>query len=439
MGKFFGTDGIRGVANKKLTSELALSVGRACAIVFGKGSKVFIGRDTRISGSMLEQAFVSGATSMGMNVIVGGVLPTPAVALMTRTLKCDIGVVISASHNGINDNGIKIFSSEGFKLSDELEAKIEELMEQKFDDLPIGTGIGTVQYDFEAGDIYIKHILDSVKTDLSGLKIAIDCACGASYALAGKLFKKAGADVVVINNECDGSRINVSCGSTNLSKVSDLTVKENCNFGVAYDGDADRVLFVDENGTPVDGDQIMGMIALDLKSRNELNNNILVSTVMSNMGFELAMKEKDVEFLRTAVGDRYVSLEMRKRNASIGGEQSGHIILSKYNTTGDGMLTSAVVASILKRACKKLSEMSKIFTSIPQILINVKVEDKEAWKKSKEVTDLIDHYSKQLEGRGRILIRPSGTEQLVRVMVEGNKDEETKEIAGKIASKIEAL
>ena len=314
MGKFFGTDGIRGVANKKLTSELALSVGRACAVVFGAGSKVFIGRDTRISGSMLEQAFVSGATSMGMNVIVGGVLPTPAVSLMTRILKCDIGVVISASHNGINDNGIKIFSSEGFKLSDELELKIENLIEQKFDDLPIGTGIGTVKYDFEAGDIYIKHILDSVNLDLSGLKIAIDCAYGASYALAGKLFEKAGAEVVVINNECDGSKINVSCGSTNLSKVSELTVKEKCNFGVAYDGDADRVLFVDETGSPVDGDQIMGMIALDLKSRNELNNNILVSTVMSNMGFELAMKEKGVEFLRTPVGDRYVSLEMRKRN-----------------------------------------------------------------------------------------------------------------------------
>ena len=439
MGKFFGTDGIRGVANKKLTSELALSVGRACAVVFGAGSKVFIGRDTRISGSMLEQAFVSGATSMGMNVIVGGVLPTPAVSLMTRILKCDIGVVISASHNGINDNGIKIFSSEGFKLSDELELKIENLIEQKFDDLPIGTGIGTVKYDFEAGDIYIKHILDSVNLDLSGLKIAIDCAYGASYALAGKLFEKAGAEVVVINNECDGSKINVSCGSTNLSKVSELTVKEKCNFGVAYDGDADRVLFVDETGSPVDGDQIMGMIALDLKSRNELNNNILVSTVMSNMGFELAMKEKGVEFLRTPVGDRYVSLEMRKRNASIGGEQSGHIILSKYNTTGDGMLTSAVVASIIKRSSRPLSEMSEIFKSIPQVLINVKVEDKEAWKKSEEVMSLIDFYSKQLEGRGRILIRPSGTEQLVRVMVEGNKDEETKEIANKIASKIEAL
>ncbi len=435
--RFFGTDGIRGVANRKLTCELALAAGRACAEVFENEKSLLIARDTRISGQMLECAFVAGAASMGMNSIIAGVIPTPAAALLTRLKKCGLGVMISASHNGINDNGIKIFSGEGFKLSDETELLIEKAMSGKFENLPIGEGIGTFEYYNEAGQIYIDYIKNSVNADLTGMKIALDCAFGAAYRCAGELFRSMGAEVLEINNECDGSRINVACGSTDMSSLSELVRREKCDMGAAYDGDADRVLFVDENGDRIDGDQIMGLIALNLKRKGRLSGNVVVSTVMSNMGFERTMKSHGIDFVRTAVGDRFVIEQIRRRGASIGGEQSGHIILSDFNTTGDGMLVSAVTAAILKASGEKFSRISSVFKPYPQVLLNVKVSSAKGWDSDPDIAAEIQTQEKKLSDRGRILVRPSGTEPLIRVMVESEMEKETLASAKAIAEIIE--
>lgn len=436
MGRFFGTDGIRGAANSKLTCELALSVGRAVASVFGSDSRLFIGRDTRISGQMIRNALLAGASSMGMASVDGGIIPTPAAALLTREKKCDIGIVISASHNGIEDNGIKIFSGDGFKLPDDVENRIEEAMERDFDNLPVGEGIGLTEECPDAGNIYINHIADSAGADLKGMRIALDCANGAAAKLAPVLFERLGAEVFVINNEHDGSKINVKCGSTDMTELSKVVIGNKCDMGAAYDGDADRALFVDEKGNKVDGDQIMGLIALDLKSKGRLTGNAVISTVMSNMGFELAMKRQGIDFVRTKVGDRYVVEKLREKGAAIGGEQSGHIILSEHNTTGDGMLTSAVVASILKASGRRLSEITDIFVPMPQLLVNVKVKSKDGWDSDEDIKAVVEKHGALLEGRGRILVRPSGTEQLIRVMAEGDSDEDIRKACDEIASVI---
>lgn len=436
MRRYFGTDGIRGVANRKLTCELALSVGRACASVFGRSARLFIGRDTRISGQMLANALMAGAASMGMGSVDGGVLPTPAVSLLTRHCGCEIGVVISASHNGIEDNGIKIFSKDGFKLPDAVEDRIEEMMDSPFDDLPTGTGIGMTTVCSDAGEIYVNRTAECVGADLKGMRIALDCANGAAAKLAPELFRRMGAEVSAINDERDGSRINVRCGSTNMTALSALVVEKGCDMGAAFDGDADRVLFVDSSGRRVDGDQIMGLIALDLKSKGRLAGNVVVSTVMSNMGFELAMKDKGIDLVRTKVGDRYVVEKLRELGASIGGEQSGHVILSEWNTTGDGMLTAAAVASIVRASGRGLGEIADLFEPMPQILVNVRVASKDGWESDPEISAAIAGHSAALEGRGRVLVRPSGTEPLIRVMVEGESGDEIRAAAEDIASVI---
>ncbi|CAM3014000.1 phosphoglucosamine mutase [Hathewaya histolytica] len=444
MSRIFGTDGVRGIANTELTSELAFKLGKAGAYVLTEGAhkpKVVVGMDTRISGDMLESALVSGLLSVGAEAICLGVVPTPAVAYLTRKYNADAGVVISASHNPVEYNGIKFFNSQGYKLKDELEDKIQELIENNFEGVPQPTGenLGRKKMVANAIEDYVEFAKSTINCDLKGLKIALDCANGASYITSLKAFKGLGAEVLVINNNPDGANINKACGSTHPEQLMSFVKDNNCDFGLAFDGDADRCLAVDEKGNLVNGDFLMAICAKDLKEQGKLKKDTLVVTVMSNMGLDIALDKENIKRVKTKVGDRYVLEEMASKGYSLGGEQSGHLIFLDFNTTGDGLVSGLQIASVIKRKGKTLSELTSIMTELPQVLVNAKVPNnmKDIHIKDEAIAEQIRKMEEHLNGSGRVLIRPSGTEPLVRVMLEGKDKKEIENMAIALAKKIE--
>lgn len=443
MGRMFGTDGVRGIANKDLTSEMAYNLGRAGAYVLTEGAhkpKILVGKDTRISGDMLESALVAGILSVGAEAIILGVIPTPAVAHLTRKYGADAGVMISASHNPVEYNGIKFFDNNGYKLPDELEDEIQGVIESGFEGVPspIGGDIGKAQVEVGALDDYIDFAKETIAVNLRGLKVALDCANGAVYKAAVRAFRELEAEVYIINDNPDGTNINEKCGSTHPEELMDYVVRKGCDVGFAFDGDADRCLAVDEKGNLVNGDFILALCGKHLKEINRLKDNTVVVTVMSNLGLDIAFKEMGINCLKTKVGDRYVLEEMIKGNYVLGGEQSGHIIFSKYNSTGDGLVTALQIASIVKKNKKPLSELCSIMKQLPQTLVNAVVpnEKKNIYLEDKEIVEEIQRIESILDGRGRVLIRPSGTEPLVRVMLEGENQEEIDKLAHNLANMI---
>ena len=443
MGRMFGTDGVRGVANKELTSQMAYNLGRAGAYVLTEGAhkpKILVGKDTRISGDMLEAALVAGILSVGAEAIILGVIPTPAVAHLTRKYGADAGVMISASHNPVEYNGIKFFDNKGYKLPDELEDEIQRVIESGFEGVPspVGANIGSSQVEVGALDDYIDFAKETIAVNLKGLKVALDCANGAVYKAAVRAFRELGAEVYIINDNPDGTNINEKCGSTHPEELMDYVVRKGCQVGFAFDGDADRCLAVDEKGNLVNGDFILALCGKHLKEINRLKDDTVVVTVMSNLGLDIAFKEMGINCLKTKVGDRYVLEEMIKGNYVLGGEQSGHIIFSKYNSTGDGLVTALQIASIVKKNTKPLSELCSIMKELPQVLVNAVVpnEKKNIYLEDKEIVDEIHRIESVLDGRGRVLIRPSGTEPLVRVMLEGENQEEIDKLAHNLANMI---
>ncbi len=443
MGRMFGTDGVRGVANKELTSQMAYNLGRAGAYVLTEGAhkpKILVGKDTRISGDMLEAALVAGILSVGAEAIILGVIPTPAVAHLTRKYGADAGVMISASHNPVEYNGIKFFDNKGYKLPDELEDEIQRVIESGFEGVPspVGANIGSSQVEVGALDDYIDFAKETIAVNLKGLKVALDCANGAVYKAAVRAFRELGAEVYIINDNPDGTNINEKCGSTHPKELMDYVVRKGCQVGFAFDGDADRCLAVDEKGNLVNGDFILALCGKHLKEINRLKDDTVVVTVMSNLGLDIAFKEMGINCLKTKVGDRYVLEEMIKGNYVLGGEQSGHIIFSKYNSTGDGLVTALQIASIVKKNTKPLSELCSIMKELPQVLVNAVVpnEKKNIYLEDKEIVDEIHRIESILDGRGRVLIRPSGTEPLVRVMLEGENQEEIDKLAHNLANMI---
>lgn len=451
MRKYFGTDGIRRIANTELTPELVYKVAKAGAYVLskhigGEAPLILIGKDTRLSGSLIESAMTAGFLSYGANVISLDVMPTPEVAFLTKKLNATASVVISASHNTYEFNGIKFFSNKGMKIPDTLEEEIEEVMESGQIDLLNAKcdKIGTTSLGLELEEKYVdffvenfgKKIKENKKEDF---KVVIDTANGATYKVAEKIFKKLEINYHIINNSPNGTNINQNCGSTHLEALKKYVIENNMDLGIAYDGDGDRCLAVDENGNVVDGDIIMGIFAKYMKENGNLNNDTLVATVMSNIGLTKFAEKNKIELLKTKVGDRYVLEEMLKNGYNLGGEQSGHIINLDYNTTGDGILTSIILISILLEKKKTLSQLSKMITIYPQVLINAKVNEdkKNIYKEDEEITKEIEKVEKELKDSGRVLIRPSGTEPLVRVMIEGESIQYITEKAKFIAKLIE--
>ncbi|MGN1051190.1 MAG: phosphoglucosamine mutase [Acutalibacteraceae bacterium] len=436
MGRLFGTDGARGIANKELTVELAANIGKASAMVLTKEDKkhptFVIGKDTRISGDMLEGALISGLCSIGANVILLGVVPTPAVAFLVKKYGADAGIMISASHNPFEYNGIKLFSGEGFKLPDEIEEKIEEIvLDTKKFDMPEYEFLGKVTVAKNAVDEYIEHIKSSIDGDLSGLEIAIDCSNGSSSKTAEKLFTSLGAKVHMLADSPNGININCNCGSTHTENLQSYVKDNKIPCGLAFDGDADRCFAVTEKGELLDGDQIIAICADDMKKRGTLKGDAVVGTIMTNLGFVKFCENNGLDFHATGVGDRYVLEEMQKRGYSIGGEQSGHIIFLDYATTGDGQLTGVQLMSLMKKSGKSLSELSDVMKKYPQVLINVKVssEGKEKFKTDKEISEEKSRVEGILGDRGRVVLRASGTEPLIRIMIEGENYEEIESLA----------
>lgn len=442
MGKYFGTDGVRGVANEGLTPELAYKIGRCGGYVLaGQAEKpvVVIGRDTRVSGPMLEAALVAGLLSIGANVIRLGVVSTPGVAYLMRTLKADAGVMISASHNPVEDNGIKFFGADGFKLSDETELEIERLMDADMDELPrpVGGDIGTVMDNEQAKFDYMDYLRSTVKSSFQGLRIALDCANGAAYELAPALFRALGAEVIAIGAEPDGRNINEACGSTHPEKLQQLVVERGAHIGLAFDGDADRLIAVDETGAEVDGDFILSILGHALNQEGRLNGQTIVTTVMSNIGFFKGIEALGMKAAKTAVGDRYVMEEMRRGGFNLGGEQSGHVIFLDYNTTGDGMLTAIQLVDTMVKSGRPLSELKQIMRKYPQTLVNVRVADKSKLNNNGPVEEIIRKVEAELGDNGRVLVRPSGTESLIRVMAEGPDKDQVESYVRQIAEVIE--
>lgn len=436
MSRMFGTDGVRGIANTELTSEIAYGLGRAGAYVLTEGThkpKILVAKDTRISGDMLEAALVSGILSVGAEAVILGVVPTPAVAHLIREYNADAGIMISASHNPVEYNGIKFFDNRGYKLPDELEDEIQRVIESGFEGVPSPTGqsLGRSHIEIAALDEYIDYALSTIPVDLKGLRVALDCANGACYSAAVKAFRELGAEVYVINDNPDGTNINEKCGSTHPEELQEYVVKKKCDLGFAFDGDADRCLAVDEKGNLINGDFILMLCAKHLKDLGKLKDDTLVVTVMSNLGLDLACKGEKIKTIKTKVGDRYVLEEMVKDGYVLGGEQSGHIIFLDYNTTGDGLVTALQVAAIRKRSGKNLSELAGIMKELPQVLVNAKVpnDKKNIYLEDEEIVNEIKRIEEVLNGVGRVLIRPSGTEPLVRVMLEGENQEEIDEMA----------
>ncbi|MDR3349175.1 MAG: phosphoglucosamine mutase [Acidaminococcales bacterium] len=442
MQRLFGTDGVRGLANREITAELALKLGAAAAGYFSRGAsgrpQIMIGLDTRLSGDMLAAALAAGISSAGGEAHMLGVMPTPAVAYLTAHSNACAGAVISASHNPFEDNGIKFFSHAGIKLPDEIEDEIQRLVEgQELAGKPIGDGIGRIVFRSGLADDYAQYVIKSADTDLHGLKIVLDCANGAASDLAPFVLRALGAEVIVTNNRPDGLNINKGCGSTHMEGLRKKVLEEKADLGVAHDGDADRCLMVDENGQLVDGDQLMLICALELMEAGRLAADTLVTTVMSNIGLHCAFKARGGKCVVTPVGDRYVLEEMLKNGYNFGGEQSGHIIFGDYATTGDGLMTATQVLRAAVRNNRPLSALAGLMTKYPQVLNNVKVKSKEGWQTNKEIGKAIAHAEQSLGEAGRVLVRASGTEPLLRVMLEGPDREILDELARSIARAVE--
>ena len=444
MRKYFGTDGVRGIANTELNCELAYKLGRAGGYVLTKGKdkvKVVVGKDTRVSGDMLESALIAGLMSVGCDIITVGVIPTPGVAYLTKYYNADCGVVISASHNPVEYNGIKFFNENGYKLDDSIELEIESYIDniEKVEVHPTGDKVGKKIYEHDSVRDYVNYLKTIVNVDFNGLKVVLDCANGAAYKVAPMVFEELGAHVIAINNTPDGNNINDKCGSTHPEGLQEAVLKNNADLGLAYDGDADRLIAVNEKGQIVDGDHIMILSAIYLKKHNKLAKDTLVITVMSNIGLVIAAKENNINLATTAVGDRYVLEEMKNSGYNLGGEQSGHMIFLDYNTTGDGTLSSLVLAQIVKEESKTLSELASIMNQYPQVLVNARIknENKNRYMEIPEIKAEIERIEQLMDGCGRVLIRPSGTEPLVRVMLEGKDEGQLKELATNLANLIQ--
>jgi len=442
--QLFGTDGVRGVANiHPMTSEIAMQLGRAVAYIFKDGEKrhrIVIGKDTRLSGYMIENALVAGICSMGVDVLLVGPLPTPGIAFITSSMRADAGVVISASHNPYQDNGIKFFSGDGFKLPDEQELRIEDLIfSKKIDALrPVAAEVGKAFRIDDAGGRYIVFLKNSFPgdLDLKGLKIVLDCAHGAAYKVAPAVLEELGAEVITLGVSPDGTNINAKCGSLHPEGISEAVRENRAHLGIALDGDADRVIFVDEFGNEVDGDHIMAICASEMLKQGTLAKKTLVATVMSNLGLELALRNAGGKMVRTAVGDRYVVEEMRNKGYNFGGEQSGHMIFLDHNTTGDGMVSALQVLAIMQRSGRPLSELARVMIALPQVLLNVRVSEKRDLEECPGVRKVIAAVEKKLGKEGRVLIRYSGTEPLLRIMLEGPDKVLITEMANEIAEAV---
>ena len=444
MARLFGTDGVRGVAGSDLSIELATKLGQAGAYVLTKEQEhqatIIVGCDTRISGGMLASALMAGICSVGANAIFVGVMPTPAIAYLTRKHKVDAGVVISASHNPMEFNGIKFFNGDGYKLSDALEDEIEELIRNNMKDviLPIGSGVGKIDYRFDLRDEYVRFMEKCVPVNLNGLKIVVDCAEGAAHYTSVKTLRDLGADLIAIHTNPDGTNINSNCGSTHMDELMARVVYEKADIGIAFDGDADRMLAVDENGKMVEGDQVMAICGNYLKKKGKLKKNTVVVTIMSNLGFTLMGEKEGIHVEKTKVGDRYVLENMLENGYNLGGEQSGHVIFLDDNTTGDGLLSALHLLQVMVDTGKPLSELAQVMEVLPQALMNAKVPNhkKEHFMDYPEIADAVAEVEKKFNGEGRVLIRPSGTEPLVRVMIEGKDQKAIDAEAEKLAELI---
>ncbi|MHB0912401.1 MAG: phosphoglucosamine mutase [Armatimonadota bacterium] len=442
MGRLFGTDGVRGIANTELTAELALRLGAAAAYVLRKkheGAKMLIGRDPRISGDILESAMSAGICSLGVDVHLAGVVPTPAVAYLSQVIHADAGIVISASHNPMQDNGIKFFGENGYKLPDEIEDEIEQHVYAS-ESLPRGTGasVGRMYHEHQLLDQYIAHLRRAFPHRLDGMKVVLDCANGAISEAAPALFSELGANAMVINAAPDGININEDCGSLHPARLQELVTSTQTPIGIAFDGDGDRAILIDDKGRVVDGDHVMAITALHLARQGRLPGNSVAATVMSNIGLELALAAEGVSLVRTKVGDRYVSDEMRKTGIVVGGEKSGHLIFSEHSTTGDGLVTVLMVLAVMIETGKPLSELADQMTEYPQLLINLPVKSKTGWDTNPAIIAAILAGEERLAGRGRVVVRPSGTEKLIRVMAEGPELAEIKEVTGMICDAVKS-
>jgi phosphoglucosamine mutase len=441
MARLFGTDGVRGVANSNLTAELALGLGSAAARRLANSSQArrrvaVVGRDPRASGEMLEAAVIAGLTSEGVDALRVGVLPTPAVAYLTHAYDAEFGVMISASHNPMPDNGIKIFGAGGHKLDDATEDRIEELLAAGPGDRPVGAAIGRIVDADDALDRYLRHAGKALTTRLDQLTVVVDCANGAASTAAPRAYRAAGANVIAINAEPNGLNINEGCGSTHMETLQQTVVSRGANLGLAHDGDADRCLAVDADGNIVDGDAIMVILALAMRESGELASNTLVTTVMSNLGLHLAMRSAGIEVRTTGVGDRYVLEEMRAGNYSLGGEQSGHIVMPALGTTGDGIVTGLKLMSRMAQTRTSLAQLASTMQQLPQVLINVEVNDKATVADAPSVRTAVAKAKAELGDTGRILLRPSGTEQMVRVMVEAADEDTARQLAIRVAESV---
>ncbi|MGW4439004.1 phosphoglucosamine mutase [Streptomyces sp. NPDC004596] len=449
MGRLFGTDGVRGVANADLTAEMALGLSVAAAHVLaeagtfeGHRPTAVVGRDPRASGEFLEAAVVAGLASAGVDVLRVGVLPTPAVAFLTGVLGADLGVMLSASHNAMPDNGIKFFARGGHKLADELEDRIESVYESHRHgepwERPTGAGVGRARPYDEGFERYVGHLLAALPNRLDGLKIVLDEAHGAASGVSPEAFSQAGAQVVTIGAEPDGLNINDGCGSTHLDKLKAAVVEHGADLGIAHDGDADRCLAVDHTGEEVDGDQILSVLALAMRQRSELRSDTVVATVMSNLGFKLAMEREGIHLVQTAVGDRYVLEKMKEKGYALGGEQSGHVIILDHATTGDGTLTGLLLAARVAQTGRSLRDLASVMRRLPQVLINVPDVDKSRVGTSADLAAAVTEAERELGETGRVLLRPSGTEPLVRVMVEAADIDQARSVAGRLADAVKS-
>ena len=447
MARLFGTDGVRGIANEELTPQLAMQLGQAGAYVLTKENAhkptIMVGCDTRISGDMLANALMAGVCSVGANAVYVGIVPTPAVAYLTKKYKVDAGVVISASHNPVEFNGIKFFDGNGYKLPDAMEDEIEALIKSDMNGIkfPTGSSVGKIKYRTDAREEYINHAIQSVPVDLNGMKIVVDCAEGASFYTSVEALKELGAEVVAIHNNPDGTNINANCGSTHMEELQARVVYEKAQVGLAFDGDADRLLAVDENGQQIDGDQIMAIVGSYMKDKGKLKGDTIVATVMSNLGFFIMGEKNGIHIEQTKVGDRYVLERMKEIDASLGGEQSGHVIFLDENTTGDGLLSALHLLEVMVETKKPLSELAKIMEVLPQALVNAKVPNhkKENYMDYPEIATAIEELTAKFAGEGRVLIRPSGTEPKVRVMIEGKDQKMIEEEAVRLANLIQNI
>lgn len=437
MGRLFGTDGVRGVANVDLTPELGLSLATAAARVLAHGHRpvVVVGRDTRASGELLEAAVVAGLAGAGADVVRAGMLPTPGVAYLTDTLNADFGVMLSASHNPMPDNGLKFFARDGQKLPDEIEDEIEAHLREPFD-RPVGADVGRVRDLPDAWRRYADHLLETLPYSLDGIRVVVDCANGAASDVAPFVLRKAGADVVAINAEPDGLNINDGCGSTHPEQVAAAVSMHGADAGIAHDGDADRCIAVDAHGSVVDGDHILAICAVSLQDRGALVDDAVVTTVMTNLGFRLAMESRGIRVVETPVGDRYVLEALRREGLVLGGEQSGHIVFLEHATTGDGVLTALQLLGCMAAAGSSLADLAAVMQRLPQVLLNVEVADKSKLDDSREVRDAVATAEQELGSTGRVLVRPSGTEPVVRVMVEAASSEQAEAVAARLADAV---